>query len=545
MLKPGKTYADVYHSCQWKIPDFYNLGVDICDQWATDPHRLALIYEDETGNVENYTFKNIKEYSDKLANVFTSLGLEIGERVAILLPQRPETAIAHIAAYKVGAIAIPLFTLFGTDALSYRLNNSGAKIIITDKANLEKITAIRPDLPELKQVMVVDLDTSTDTILSFWQMIAKAAGVCRPVRTKADDPALIIYTSGTTGPPKGALHAHRTLLGHLPGVEFPHNFFPQPGDLFWTPADWAWIGGLIDVLFPSWHHGIPVLAHRARKFDPEQAFQLMAKHRVRNAFMPPTALKLMRQVDNPRKRYDYQLRSIGSGGETLGEELLNWGRETFGLTINEFYGQTECNLIVGCCAEVMEVRPGSMGRAIPGHRVEVIDEAGNPVPPGVVGQIAVKSPDPVMFLHYWQNPEATRDKFLDDWLLTGDLARMDEDGYFWFQGRADDIITSSGYRIGPAEIEECLMKHPAVAMVAVVGSPDKERTEVVKAFIIPKPGTHLGPELETDIKNFVKVRLAAHEYPRKIEFVDELPMTTTGKIMRRELKQREIERSRS
>ncbi len=545
MLSPGKTYAETYRSCRWNIPDFFNIGVDICDKWAADPDRLALIYENETGKVENYTFKIIKEYSDKLANTFTALGLGIGDRVAILLPQRPETAIAHIAAYKAGAIAIPLFTLFGTDALSYRLSNSGAKIIITDKANLEKIEAIRSDLPQLDYVLVTDLDKSSDNILSFRRVIEKAAGHCRPVQTKKDDPALIIYTSGTTGPPKGALHAHRTLLGHLPGVEFPHNFFPQAGDLFWTPADWAWIGGLIDVLFPSWHHGIPVLAHRARKFDPEQAFHLMAKHRVRNVFMPPTALKVMRQVKEPQKHYDFHLRSIGSGGETLGEELLNWGRDVFGLTINEFYGQTECNLIVGCCAEVMEARPGSMGRAIPGHRVEIIDEEGKPLPSGVIGQIAVKSPDPVMFLQYWQNPQATREKFLGDWLLTGDLAKMDEDGYFWFQGRADDIITSSGYRIGPAEIEDCLMKHPAVSMVAVVGSPDEKRTEVVKAFIIPKADVTLGPDVEEDIKNFVKVRLAAHEYPRKIEFVTELPMTTTGKIKRKELKQLEIDRSRA
>ncbi|MEA2109667.1 MAG: AMP-binding protein [Pseudomonadota bacterium] len=544
MLNPGKNYKEVYDSFHWEVPEFYNIGVDICDKWARDPDRLALIYENETGKVENYTFKIIKEYSDKLANTFTALGLEIDDRVAILLPQRPETAISHIAAYKIGAIAIPIFTLFGTDALSYRLQNSGAKLIITDKANLEKIDAIWPELPHLEYVMVTDLDNSTDNILSFWQMIEKAASHYRPVQTKADDPALIIYTSGTTGPPKGALHAHRTLLGHLPGVEFPHNFFPRPGDLFWTPADWAWIGGLIDVLFPSWHHGIPVLAHRARKFDPEQAFQLMAKHQVRNVFMPPTALKMMRQVKEPQDRYDFHLRSIGSGGETLGEELLNWGRKTFGLTINEFYGQTECNLIVGCSTEIMEVKPGSMGRAIPGHQVEIIDGEGEPVSPGVIGQIAVKSPDPVMFLQYWQNSPATRDKFLGDWLLTGDLAKKDEDGYFWFNGRADDVITSSGYRIGPAEIEDCLMKHPAVSMVAVVGSPDKERTEIVKAFIIPKTDVSLGPEIEKDIKNFVKVRLAAHEYPRKIEFVTELPMTTTGKIKRRELKQLEIKRSR-
>jgi acetyl-CoA synthetase len=299
---------------------------------------------------------------------------------------------------------------------------------------------------------------------------------------------------------------------------------------------------LIDVLFPSWHHGIPVLAHRAQKFDPEEAFHLLAAYGIRNAFMPPTALKLMRQVKDPQKRHSYRMRSIGSGGETLGAELLDWGREVMGLTINEFYGQTECNLIVGCCADIMEIRPGSMGRAIPGHVVDVIDVQGNPVKEGTVGEIAVKRPDPVMFLEYWQNPEATRSKFIGDWLLTGDLAKKDADGYFWFNGRKDDVITSAGYRIGPAEIEDCLMKHPAVALVAAVGIPDELRTEIVKAFVVPKADVIPGTDVAEDIKSFVKTRLAAHEYPREVEFVKELPMTATGKIIRRELKKMEMER---
>jgi acetyl-CoA synthetase len=379
-------------------------------------------------------------------------------------------------------------------------------------------------------------------VLDFWDTLEKGSPEFQPVKTKADDPALITYTSGTTGPPKGALHAHRTLLGHLPGVEFPHNFFPRDDDFFWTPADWAWIGGLIDVLFPSWHHGIPVLAHRAQKFDPEEAFHLLAAYGIRNAFMPPTALKLMRQVKDPQNRHSYRMRSIGSGGETLGAELLDWGREVMGLTINEFYGQTECNLIVGCCADIMEIRPGSMGRAIPGHVVDVIDVQGNPVKEGTVGEIAVKRPDPVMFLEYWRNPEATRSKFIGDWLLTGDLAKKDADGYFWFNGRKDDVITSAGYRIGPAEIEDCLMKHPAVALVAAVGIPDELRTEIVKAFVVPKADVIPGTDVAEDIKSFVKTRLAAHEYPREVEFVKELPMTATGKIIRRELKKMEMER---
>jgi len=541
MLKFGQNYTEVYDSFRWEIPDVYNIGVDICDKWAGQRYRLALIYEDDAGKVEKYTFWDLKRLSNRLANGFEALGLERGDRIGILLPQCPETALSHIAAYKIGAVAIPLFTLFGTDALAYRLENSRAKAVVTDGANLPKILEIWPNLPHLQTVLAAG-GTSHDKVLDFKETLTKGAPDFVPVNTRADDPALIIYTSGTTGPPKGALHAHRTLLGHLPGVEFPHNFFPREDDFFWTPADWAWIGGLIDVLFPSWHHGIPVLAHRAKKFDPEKAFHLIARYGIRNAFMPPTALKLMRQVKDPQSRHSYAMRSIGSGGETLGEELLDWGREVMGLTINEFYGQTECNLIVGCCADVMEIRPGSMGRAIPGHVVEVVDEAGNPVPQGTVGEIAVKRPDPVMFLEYWNNPDATRKKFVGDWLLTGDLAQKDGDGYFWFNGRKDDVITSAGYRIGPAEIEDCLMKHPAVAMVAVVGSPDEVRTEIVKAFVVPKADVTPGPAVAEDIKNFVKKRLAAHEYPREVEFVGELPMTATGKIMRRELKKLELQR---
>jgi acetyl-CoA synthetase len=541
MLQPGKTYKQVYHTFQWEIPEFYNIGVDICDKWAPQRDRLALIYENENGRVEKYSFRDLKRLSNQLANGLKANGIMRGDRLGILLPQCPETALCHISAYKIGAVAIPLFTLFGTDALEYRLSNSEAKGIVTDAANLPKIMKIWDNLPHLKTIIVAG-GPKPEKVLDFWELTEKGASRLQAVKTRMDDAALIIYTSGTTGPPKGALHAHRTLLGHLPGVEFPHNFFPKKDDLFWTPADWAWIGGLIDVLFPSWHHGIPVLAHRAKKFDPEAAFHLIAKHQVRNAFMPPTALKLMRQVKDPRRRHSFRMRSIGSGGETLGQELLDWGRDVMGLTINEFYGQTECNLIVGCCAEIMEIRPGSMGKAIPGHWVDVVDRQGSPVQEGTIGEIAVKCPDPVMFLEYWRNPEDTRNKFIGDRLLTGDLAQKDEDGYFWFKGRKDDVITSAGYRIGPAEIEDCLMKHPSVAMAAAVGSPDEIRTEIVKAFIVLKPDVTPDPAIGEEIKDFVKARLAAHEYPREIEFVNELPMTATGKIMRKELKKLEIER---
>lgn len=541
MLTPCKTYDEVCASFRWEIPEFYNIGVDICDKWAHQRYRLALIYENEKGQVEQYTFWDLRRLSNKLANGLKAHGIGRGDRMGIMLSQCPEAGLSHIAIYKIGAIAIPLFTLFGPDALEYRLSNSEAKGIVTDEANLPKILQIWEKLPHLKLVIVTGGE-KRESVLDFWELIDKGAAEFQPVQTRGEDPAFISYTSGTTGPPKGAFHAHRVLLGHIPGIEFPHNFFPKEDDLFWTPADWAWMGGFMDVLLPSWHHGTPVVAHRFKKFDPEEAFHLLAKYGIRNAFMPPTALKMMRQVKNPRSRYDYQMRTIGSGGEALGEELLDWGKEVMGLTINEFYGQTEVNLVIGSCSEVMEIRPGSMGKAMPGHKVEVVDDSGLPVPHGTVGEIAVQGPDPVMCLEYWKNPEATRESYVGDWWLMGDLARKDEDGYFWFVGRKDDVITSSGYRIGPAEIEDCLMGHPSVSMVAVVGSPDKVRTEVVKAFIILQPDIEPSPEVEEDIKKFVKVRLAAYEYPREVEFVTELPMTATGKIMRKELKKLEIER---
>lgn len=531
MLPHGANYQEVARRFRWQVPRHYNIGVDVADRQRADG--LALIYLDEQHREQRFSFGDIRRLSNRFANVLRAHGLSRGDRVGILLPQTPETAVAHVAAWKTGLISVPLFTLFGEDALEFRLANSGARAIVTDETGLAKLQAIRSRLPDLRSIFAVPGGGAID----FNAELGRAKDEFSAIDTVADDPAIIIYTSGTTGNPKGALHAHRVLLGHLPGVEMPHQFFPAPGDLFWTPADWAWIGGLFDVLMPAWHHGVPVLAYRARKFDPDEAFQLMARYRVRNAFMPPTALKLMRQLGETR-RPGIEPRSIGSGGETLGGELLDWGRAVFGVTINEFYGQTECNLVVGNNAPLFAVRAGSMGRAIPGHELAILDDDGRPLSAGENGNIAVRRGDPVMFLEYWRNPAATREKFAGDYLITGDVGRQDEDGYFWFQGRTDDVITSAGYRIGPGEIEDCLMKHPAVALAAAVGVPDPVRTEVVKAFVVLKPGCERGEALAREIQGFVKTRLAAHEYPRLVEFVDALPMTTTGKIIRRELRQR-------
>ena len=532
-----------YKNFKWEVPEFFNIGVACCDIHAYKyADKTALIHEDENGKVAKYSFKEILKQSNKMANVLKNIGLEKGDRFAILLSQQVETLISHLAGYKSGLINVPLFTLFGTDALLYRLQNSEAKAIIVNSNDVDKILSIKENLPNLKKIIVVGKNENDKYLLNYCDAMERASEKFKFVNTKSDDPALIIYTSGTTGPPKGALHAHRTLIGHLPGVELPHNFFPQKGDLFWTPADWAWIGGLYDVLFPSLYYRVPVVACRMRKFDAEKALHFMAKHQIRNVFMPPTALKILRNVKDIRRKFNINLRSIASGGESLGEEILNWGKEELSLEINEFYGQTEANLLVTNCSKLYQIKPGSMGKAVPGHIVKVVNEKGELLPPGVEGEIAVKRPDPVMFLEYWKNIEATEKKFVGDWMLTGDMGKIDEEGYFWFSGRSDDVITSAGYRIGPSEIEDCLLKHPAVSIAAVIGKPDKIRGEIVKAFIILKDDIEKSEELSKDLQNFVKERLAVHEYPREIEFVNSLPMTVTGKIIRKELRKMEIEK---
>lgn len=535
MLVRRETYEEVRKAFAWDIPQRFNIAAAICDRHL-GPAREALIYERPDGSVDRYSFERLQQLSRRLANALAAKGIARADRVGILLPQCPETLLAHLALYRLGAVALPLFTLFGPEALEYRLNDSGAKAVVTNDAGIEKLQMIRDRVGDLRFIVNVEAERAAD-VVGFGELVERAAAAHTMADTAAEAAAIMVYTSGTTGQPKGVLYPHRVLLGHLPGVEFPHEFFPQPGDRMWTPADWAWAGGLLDVLLPSLYHGVPVLACRWVKFDPERAFDLLARHEIRNAFMPPTALKMMRQVANPGARHAYRMRTIASGGERLGEEMLFWGRETFGFTINEFYGQTEVNLVVGNCALIMGTRAGSMGRAIPGHEVEIVDDDGRPLAPGETGTIAVRSPDPVMFLGYWNNPEATREKFRRGWWLTGDIGHRDADGYFWFHARNDDVIISGSYRIGPGEIEDCLMKHPDVALVAVIGVPDRMRGEVVKAFVVPRQGVRSGPELASAIQDFVKTRLSAHEYPREIEFRDGLPMTVTGKIRRKDLRE--------
>jgi acetyl-CoA synthetase len=537
MRSPGVTYEQLRADFRWPLPDRFNMGTACADEQPATA--LALVEVRRDGGVREHTFGQLAEQSNRLANGLAGIGIQPGDRVGIVLPQGVEAGVAHLALYKLGAIAVPLSQLFGPDALRYRLGDCDARAVITDGGALDRVAPVAAELGGVR--VVVAEDDVARPHHRFDELTAASSPHHTAADTTPDSPGLLIYTSGTTGPPKGALHGHRVLLGHLPGYELMFDFFPQAGDRVWTPADWAWIGGLMDALMPAWYHGKPVVGAPRSGFDPEWALDVMVDHRVRVAFLPPTALKLMRQAGVAKR--ELGLRAVMSGGEPLGEQMLDWGREHLGVSINEIFGQTEANLIVGNSSSVWDVKPGSMGRPYPGHDVAVLGADGDALPAGEVGEVAVRAPDPVMFLEYWNRPDATKEKFHGDWLLTGDLARADDDGYLWFSARNDDIINSAGYRIGPAEIEECLMSHPAVAMAAAVGIPDEVRGQVVKAFIKLSPGHEASGQLEGDISQHVRSRLAAYEYPRAIEFIDELPLTTTGKIRRNELRRREEERT--
>jgi acetyl-CoA synthetase len=536
-------YAELYDGFRWQVPGHYNIAQACCGQWAADASRRALYWEDESGAQMAYSFRDVQLAANRLSNALAALGVRRGDRVAIILPQRPETAIAYIALFQMGAIALPLSHLFGPEALEYRMHHAEASVAIVEPATIANLCSIRERLPHLKHVIGVGGAKETNT--KDWDVLLQgAASSFTCVETKADDPALIIYTSGTTGPPKGALKAHRVMLGNVPGFVHSHDFFPQKGDLFWSPADWAWTGGLMDALLPSWLFGIAIVGYRGR-FDAEKAYYLLEKYGVRNSFLFPTALKLMMKAEpEPRKKHRFVLRSIMSAGESVGTTVIEWARAELGVTINEMFGQTEINYVVGNCQAAWPVKPGSIGRPYPGHRVAVIDGKGRELPAGELGEIAVHrrfrdQSDPVFFLEYWKNPQATRDKFVGDWACTGDQGKRDDDGYLWYQGRSDDVIKSAGYRIGPAEIESCLVKHPAVANAAVIGKPDATRGAIVKAFIVLQPGFSGDENLIEEIQQHVRARLAPYEYPREIEFIDALPMTTTGKVQRKELRKRE------
>ncbi|RLA31484.1 MAG: AMP-dependent synthetase [Gammaproteobacteria bacterium] len=519
---------------RWSIPERYNIGVDVCDRQPGDA--LALVCEDHLGSVARYTFGDLRNHSNRLGNALAALGVTRGDRVAVIFAQRPEAVIAHLAIYKLGAVALPLSVLFGPEALEYRLANSRACVVLTDEPRAAQVEAMRDRLPHLEHIVTCAGVGEGP----FWELLAKGADSSPAVDTVADDPAMLIYTSVTTGPPKGSLNAHRCLLGNLPGFELSQNFYAQTGGLFWTPADWAWTGGLLDALLPTLHYGKPVLGYDGQgRFDPERVVDLMARHGVRNAFIPPTAMKMLMQVPDTALR-EVKLKAVMSAGESVGERVVEWAEQALGITVNEMWGQTEFNYLVGNCSAIMPVKLGSMGKPFAGHWVDVIDDQGRPLPDGECGELAARTGDPVQFLGYWENEAATQAKIRGEWFLTGDVGYRDAEGYLWFVGRQDDVISSAGYRIGPGEIEDCLIRHPAVAQAAVIGVPDELRGEIIKAFIVLAPGVTPDKQLTGDIQRQVKRQLAAYEYPREIEYIETLPLTTTGKVRRKELRDRDL-----
>ena len=509
-MLPYAPYEALRDGFRWDIPARLNMAVQVCDGWAdVEPGRLAI--RDLSGDVpREVSYGALRRMADGLARALVARGVGRGDRVGVLRSQGAWCAAAHIAIWKIGAISIPLFKLFRQDALASRVGDAGAQVIVTDAEGV---------------AMLASLD-GVSTLVPEEMVLPE--GRFDTVETGSEDPAVLIYTSGTTGSPKGALHAHRVLTGHLPGVELSHDFLGQPGDCLWTPADWAWIGGLFDVLMPGLAIGVPVAAARMARFDVGECMKIVRQGAVRNVFFPPTALRMLKAEDS---RID-GLRSVASGGEPLGAEMLDWGRQAFGVTINEFYGQTECNMVASSCAALFAPRSGCLGQAVPGHRVAVIDAEGRET--AGEGDIAVARGSASMMLEYFNKPEETAEKFRGDWMLTGDRGVI-EDGYIRFVGREDDVITSSGYRIGPAEIEDCLLTHPEVATVGVVGKPDALRTEIVKAYVVLKAGAETGAE---ELQAWVKERLASYSYPREIAFVEALPMTVTGKVIRKELRAR-------
>ena len=514
MLSDSQSYAELVSRFHWDLPERLNMAEQTCDVWADKaPEQIAIIDLSEAR--QEISYGDLRGMADGLAHYFCDCGVQRGDRIGVLRTQGAWTAAAHIACWKIGAISIPLFKLFGPEALLSRLEDAQVGLVVTDFEGREVVSGIG----------------GSDRSVLVPEDVAFSDAVFDTVSAGPEDPAVLIYTSGTTGAPKGALHGHRVLTGHLPGVSMSHDFLGQAGDCLWTPADWAWIGGLFDVLMPALALGVPVVAARMEKFNLQDCQRIIEEGGVRNVFFPPTALRMLKadgaKIDG--------LRSVASGGEPLGAEMLAWGQSAFGVAINEFYGQTECNMVASSCGVLFDAAPGCIGKPAPGHEIAVLDARGQPS--DVEGDIAVRRGSAAMMLEYWNRPDATQEKYRGDWMLTGDRGIWTGE-FLRFIGREDDVITSAGYRIGPAEIEDCLLRHPAVATVAVVGKPDALRTQSVKAFVVLRPEYDATEQLMLELKNFVKNRLAKHCYPREIEFLSELPLTVTGKVIRKQLRAR-------
>jgi acetyl-CoA synthetase len=539
-------YEALLDDFEWEVPESFNMAAYICDRWAAaEGERVAIYADDGAGGRETYTFSDLRETADAVANYLRDQGVERGDRVGINARQRPETVVAHVACWKLGSVSVPLSTLFGTDALEYRLDDAGAVACFVDDTNVETLRAVADEVPSLETVVAIGDVAPEGGETAFDDAVAANPSTFETVETDAEDNAIIIYTSGTTGDPKGVLHAHRVLLGNLPlFITGFCNLELNDTDVFWTPSEWAWVATLFDIVFPGLFYGGPIVAYTAdEQFDPETAMDIIERYDVTNYFAPPTALRMMEQMDDPDRWNVSSVRCIPSGGESLGETIVEWAQEVFeGAAVHEAYGQTEANMVAGDCTRLVESREGKIGPRAPGHDLAIVDPqtAEANVDHGEIGEIAVRyENNPVCFKEYWRKPETTDAKVRNGWLLTEDLGTMDQDGYLEFKSRKDTVIISAGYRIGPVEIEEALADHEAVADAGVIGVPDDDRGEVPKAFVVLAAGYEPGEELKATLRRDVRDRLAEYEYPRQIEFIDELPKTSSGKIRRTSLEERE------
>lgn len=539
-----ESYKQLRESFEWEIPEQFNVAEYVCDRWADDKGRVALFYEAHDGTTETWTFWQLKRESNRLANYLVEQGIGVGDRIGVNTAPRPEALITHLAAWKMGAVTIPLSILFGPQGLQYRIDDGDAAVCLVDEWNVDNVRDVRPDCDALETLLMAGVPPSGDGEVAFEDALSGRSRNFDVRETDPEDEFLQPYTSGTTGRPKGVVLAHRGLLGHLPHyVATFRNLELADDDVIYTNADWAWVYGLVAVALATLYYGTPLVAHNGGEFDPEVAYELMEEYGVTNVPTTPTTIQMMMDVDGGLDRYDLgDLRLVATGGESVGESVIDWVTDEVGATYHELYGQTELNLLIGDCRKLFEFRKGTMGRASPGHDVAVVDtETAEPtVDPGEIGEIAVRYEDnPVCFKEYWKQPERTAQKKKDNgWAVTGDLATVDEDGYFTFVSRKDDTIISAGYTIGPDEIEDTLSNHDAVLDAGVVGAPDEERGEVPVAFVVLAGGYEPADDLKAELAQYVKDELAKYEYPRDIHFLDELPRTTTGKVRRIELEDR-------
>ncbi|WP_136717824.1 acyl-CoA synthetase [Halorientalis salina] len=551
-----ESYEAARDSFAWDLPDEFNPAVDFLRKHgggeAAGVDRIALEQAYPDGRRESYSYRDLDRLSDRLAAGLADLGVEAGDRVGVVVPQKPQNPLTHLANWKLGAVSIPLTVLFGEDALRYRLDDAGAKAVVADPSVREEIDAIRGDCPTLEHVVEIETDAPAGDGRAFDDVLAGNEG--EDVEFDAydatpDTQTAIMYTSGSTGPPKGVLHSHALWLGRAAAA---YNYFDQglgPDATVWTPADWAWGAALGGTLFATWHHGGTIVGYPAEGFDGDEAFSLLEEFGVTKSFMPPTALRMLMNVESPADEYDLDIETFAAAGEPMTPEIVEWVETAFDdVAVNEFYGQTELNLAVGNSSSWFETQPGSMGKPLPGYDLAIVDpkaaDAGEIErrDPGETGEIALRPHDrSVFFDEYWNMPAKTAAKQVDEWFLTGDLAERDDEGYVWFKSRKDDVILTAGYRVGPMEVEEAILEHPDVAQAGVVGVPDETRGEIIKAFVEPSERVTPNDDLRAEIRELVRENLAEYEYPREIEFVDELPQTTTGKIRRLELRQRDGE----